>query len=254
VRVIVTRPAAQAQEWVQRLRGRGLDAVALPLICIAPVADPSALRRAWQTLAMRRLVVFVSPNAVRQFFAHRPALAAWPAPLWAASPGPGTTHELLTLGVPAARVVAPDPQAAQVDSEALWAQLQARDWRDAGVLIVRGDGGRDWLARTLQGQGAVVEHVTAYQRSVPQLQPAEIELARAAWAEPASHAWLFSSAEAVDNLATSLPWPARPPAGALAVVTHPRIGERARQAGFDRVLASRPLFEDMVACIQSIEP
>ncbi|MGJ7583631.1 uroporphyrinogen-III synthase, partial [Variovorax sp. RHLX14] len=37
--VIVTRPAREAAQWVSDLRAAGLDAVALPLIVIEPVAD-----------------------------------------------------------------------------------------------------------------------------------------------------------------------------------------------------------------------
>jgi uroporphyrinogen-III synthase len=42
VRVLVTRPAAQAAGWVQRLGERGIEAFALPLIGITPAADPAA--------------------------------------------------------------------------------------------------------------------------------------------------------------------------------------------------------------------
>ena len=41
-RAIVTRPAKEAQLWVADLRALGVDAVALPLITIGPVADPAA--------------------------------------------------------------------------------------------------------------------------------------------------------------------------------------------------------------------
>ncbi len=75
MRVIVTRPAAQAAAWVDGLRAHGIDAVAVPLIGIAPVADTVPLRAAWATLASRRLVVFVSPNAVEHFFCARPVEA-----------------------------------------------------------------------------------------------------------------------------------------------------------------------------------
>ena len=61
---------------------------------LAAVADSFA------SLADRRLVVFVSPNAVLQFFARAPAGWCWPALTRAASPGPGTTRSLVALGVP----------------------------------------------------------------------------------------------------------------------------------------------------------
>ena len=36
MRVLVTRPQAQADDWVARLQALGLDAVGLPLLGIAP--------------------------------------------------------------------------------------------------------------------------------------------------------------------------------------------------------------------------
>ena len=69
MKVIVTRPAAQATEWVRRLSLLGLEAMALPLIGIEPADDLDALRAAWGRLGEQRLLVFVSPNAAEHFFA-----------------------------------------------------------------------------------------------------------------------------------------------------------------------------------------
>lgn len=253
MRVIVTRPAAQAAVWVLRLRAEQIDAVALPLIGVAPAADAAAVESAWAKLALQRLVVFVSPNAVEHFFALRPAGARWPAGVLAGSPGPGTTRSLLDLGVPAAQTVAPAADAPQFDSEALWQQLATQDWQGAGVLIVRGDGGRDWLADTLRGRGAQVAHVAAYRREAPVFDAAQRALLATALHEPASHLWYFSSSEAIDHLAriAAACEPTRW-ADACALATHPRIAARARQLGIGRVLESRPPLEAVVACIQSM--
>ena len=78
MRVIVTRPAAQAQAWVRDLCERGLDAVALPLIAIGAAADPVVVQAAWETLSQHNLVAFVSPNAVEQFFSAAPGDTRWP--------------------------------------------------------------------------------------------------------------------------------------------------------------------------------
>ena len=253
MRVIVTRPAAQAADWVIDLRARGVDAVALPLIDIVPVADPSPIVEAWHALAAYRLAMFVSPNAAQLFFASRPAHASWPAQVLAGSPGPGTTRALLALGVPRAQIVEPAPDAAQFDSESLWQQLRAREWRSAKVLIVRGDGGRDWLSQTLREQGAEVTHLSAYRRAPPRFGAAEQVLLDKAIAESESHVWFFSSSEAIDHLAGLAP-AATDWGHARALGTHPRIVARARQLGFASVGASRPSVDAVVACIQSIRP
>jgi uroporphyrinogen-III synthase len=193
--VLVTRPAAQAAAWVERLRAAGLDAQPLPLIAIEPATDPAALRAAWHTLASRALVMFVSPNAVAGFFAARPEGASWPDGLRAGATGPGTVDALQAAAVPAALCLA--PAAPPYDSAALWQHLQALPWAGRSVLIVRGDGGRDEFARTLREAGAAVDFVAAYRRARPRWSDAERARAAAALAAPRSHVWLLSSAEAI---------------------------------------------------------
>jgi uroporphyrinogen-III synthase len=251
MRVLVTRPAAQAAAWVRSLAGHGIDAVALPLIDIVPPADLAAVQDAWRSLPGRRLVVFVSPNAAEQFFVHGPQGTAWPPQVQAGSVGPGTTQVLLQLGVPAPCVVEPAADAVQFDSEALWQRLQTQSWQGASVLVVRGDGGRDWLADTLRRQGAQVSFVAAYRRVAARFDDIDLrERLDAALAQPREHLWFFSSSEAIEHLVQ-----ARPQAAwrdACAIATHPRIAQRARDAGFAAVHETRPTLEAVVACIQSL--
>jgi uroporphyrinogen-III synthase len=250
MRVLVTRPAAQAGEWVSLLRDAGLQAEALPLIEIAPTADAAELTRAWSGLHEMALVVFVSPNAATCFFEGQPAGTPWPDGVVAASPGPGTTRVLRGLGVKA--LVEPAADSAQFDSEALWLQLATREWQGRKVLVVRGASGRDWLADRLRERGAALQFVAAYGRAVPALSAHEAALLKGALAAPAQHLWLFSSSEAVTNLQALAPgasW-----GNALALATHPRIAQAARSLGIGHVLEARPSAEAVVACIQSIAP
>ena len=251
VRVIVTRPAEQAGPWVERLRERGIAAEALPLIEIAAAEDPAPLVDAWQKIASHRLVVFVSANAVEHFFAARPDAMAWPDDVAAAAPGPGTAQALLRAGCPAASIVSPTIEAAQFDSEALWERLRGRDWSGSRVLVVRGDGGRDWLADRLRDAGAALETVGAYRRVAPMFAGAARERIDALVAA-ADVVWLFSSSEAIANLARAAGdarWQ-----NARALATHPRIATRARALGFGTVVECGATVDAVVACIQSIEP
>ena len=253
LRVIVTRPASQADDWAGRLGLHGLDAVALPLIRIVAAARTDELQAAWAALDNLQLIVFVSPNAVEQFFSHRGGFG-WPTTLRAGSTGPGTTRELIGHGVPAAQIVAPAADAAQLDSEALWAQLQELPWSGARVLFVRGQAGRDWLADTLRARGAQVTQVAAYGREAPAFTPAQLALLDQALQQPQRHLWLFSSSQAVDNLRDlggpqgERAWPR-----SRALATHPRIAQRAHEVGFAHVLQALPQFDAVVSCIQSIE-
>lgn len=262
MRVIVTRPQREAQDWVQALQQAGHEAQALPLIAIAAAPDAAALAQAWQRLAQFQGVMFVSANAVAGFFAARPAQAGGfgapsvPTRAWAT--GPGTLKALLGAGVPATQIDAPPPDAAQFDSEALWRLVAGRVGPHSDVLIVRGGdaaaggstegAGRDWFARQVTQAGGRVAFVVSYQRQRPRLDAAQLQRARQA-ADDGS-VWLFSSSEAVHNLQACLPqqsW-----ARARAVATHARIAQAARAAGFAVVRESRPALADIRASIESL--
>jgi uroporphyrinogen-III synthase len=256
--VIVTRPVREAMQWVDTLRAAGLDAVALPLIEIAPVEDAAALRATWHRLADHAALMFVSVSAVEHFFAHRPAAMA-PATVVAAgqrcwATGPGTVRALQRAGVPADAIDTPPAEAARFDSEALWAQVSAQVTPGVRVLIVRGgsvDGrpsGRDWLAREIEAAGGKRDTVVAYRRLAPQLGEAALRLAGEGAAGRAI--WLFSSSEAIANLVQALPatdWHA-----ARVVAIHARIAQAAQAAGFGTVRVCPPLQDALVASIESL--
>jgi len=267
-RAIVTRPAKEAQLWVADLRALGVDALALPLITIGPVADPAALANAWRTLAQYDAVMFVSGNAVAQFFAQRPAgvancfadpgstLRAWVT-------GPASKSALQACGLAPAAIDAPSPDGSQFDSEALWHVVHARVVPGYRVLIVRGNAagaasaasadpvsqgvGRDWFAQQVLSAGGLVDYVVAYERRAPSWDAAHLALVAQAACD--GSVWIFSSAEAVGYLLASAPqqdW-----AQARAVATHARIAQAVRQAGFGTVWESRPLLAEVVASIES---
>ena len=262
LRLLVTRPQPQADAWVDRLHERGIDAQALPLLAIDAMVDLSALHSAWADLPRYALAMFVSPNAVSHFFAARPgelAARGWPAGVRAGATGPGTLQALQLAGVPAALCVAPPAQAAQFDSNALWAQIKHESWQDREVLVLRGDGGRDEFAAHLRAAGASVDFTQAYRRGPAR--PTSDELARLARAiaEPATHLWWLSSAEAVGylpQLAPAADWGA-----AQALASHPRIAAAAGKLGFGRIVEAAPTLDAVVeamaqidGCLQSSPP
>jgi uroporphyrinogen-III synthase len=275
MRVIVTRPAREAAQWVQELSQQGVRAQALPLIQVGPVPELAPLQAAWRQLPAFAAVMFVSANAAEQFFAAKPVSASTTAftaegalqpRAWAT--GPGTTAALLRAGVAPAVLDAPPADAAQFDSEALWVRVSHQVQAGSRVLIVRGRDavaldatgaadtvapdaagvGRDWLAQRLQQAGARVEWVVAYQRTAPVWLAPERALAQQAASD--GSVWLFSSTQAVTHLLALLPgqaWTA-----ARAVATHARIAQALRNAGFGRVTESRPTLRDVMASIESM--
>lgn len=249
MRVVLTRPAAEAGRWAQDLQARGFTVLAWPLIEIVPVADAAPLQQARAGLAACRAAMFVSANAAAHFLQG----VAWPPGVRAWATGPGTVRALQAAGVPAQAIDAPPQDAAQFDSETLWQQVGAGLRAGDRVLLVRGAGedgapaGRDWLARQLEQAGAEPQAVAAYQRRAPAWDAAQCAAAQAAASDGSR--WLFSSSEAIANLLQLLPgqdW-----AAAVAVATHERIAQTAQAAGFGRVLACRPTLEAVAATLES---
>ncbi|MGF6768882.1 uroporphyrinogen III methyltransferase/synthase [Paraburkholderia sp. GAS199] len=248
--VVITRPAGQSKELIARLAAGGVESFEFPLIDIAPVTDEAPLRAALASLERYALVVFVSPNAIDHAFAQSGAI--WPHALPIGVVGPGSVQALVRHGVaaPAYQVISPttstDDDTARFDSEGLFAAIDsalgAASLEGKRVLIVRGDGGREWLADRLREAGAEVETVAAYRRLVP-------DPSIGGWArvhdllagEP--HAWLLTSSEGVRNLhELALEHLTAGEIGQLkhaALVTpHPRIAQTARALGFDSITVS----------------
>lgn len=257
LRLLVTRPEPQASAWVEGLRKLGVPAQALPLIAITAPANPEAVAQIWQHIANKAVLMFVSPAAVDWFFKLRPDQAKWPAHTLAAAPGPGTAQCLIkagaTAGLTPQQLISPPEHAEQFDSEALWPCLADRNWMGQTACIISGGDqqeakGRTWLTQQWQAQGAKVETVLTYQRTTGQWTTAQQAIARQAFDQPDAHTWLFSSSQAIDHLLSChLPALARQTAvdwsQIQALVTHPKIAERARQLGITRINQTRPTVE-----------
>ena len=248
--VVITRPAGQSDALAAQLAAAGVATLDFPLIEIAPADDTGPLHAALASLERYALVVFVSPNAVDYAFSAYQAI--WPHALPVAVVGPGSVAALARHGVeaPAYKVIspvaAPDDDTARFDSEALFAELDASmnaaTLEGKRALIVRGDGGREWLAERLREAGVEVETVAAYRRLVPEPSVAAWQSVHALLAgEP--HAWLVTSSEGVRNLDELAQEHLN--AGEIAqlkratlVTPHPRIAQTARGLGFDSITVS----------------
>ena len=271
---IITRPAAQAQAWVQALQAQGINAVALPLIDIGPVDNPQALQTLWQRINSLDdadsfdACMCVSSNAAHSFFAqNKPETATGYAQAatkyvangkdnkilrWWAT-GAGTVRALQDCGIALSQIDAPSEDAAQWDSEHLWAWVQHQITPGKKVLILRGEdvgtasASRDWLAQQISSAGGTVEIAIAYQRRPPLWSAAEKALALQHSRD--GSVWVWSSSQALGHLLQLLPgqdW-----SRARCVATHPRIAQATREAGFGVVCTSRPGWDEVVRSIKS---
>jgi len=222
--IIVTRPRNQAGGLMQRLQRLGAHALGFPLLEIAPADDQAALVDFKQRVGSYRLLIFISPNAVRYGMA---VLQRIPQGVQVAAVGQGSAQALHALGVD--KVIVPEER---FDSEGLLAlpMLQSvAGWR---IAILRGDNGRELLGDTLKARGAEVEYVTCYRRSTPALDVS-------AWLAARPDVIVVTSGEALAHLWQGLGEAAASLAqSSVLCVAHPRIAETARRQGWRRVVVT----------------
>lgn len=222
LRIVVTRPAAQAAALAGLIRADGGVPVLFPTIDIVALDDCAALDAALDRLSGFDLAVFVSANAVQHALARLGARGLlWPGQLRAAAAGPATAAQLSARGIE--NVMHP-PQ--RFDSEGLLAELDRQGATPQRVLIVRGSGGREWLLDALAARGVAVQAVASYARARGSADSAP--LCRLA-ADHALDAITVTSSEGGENLMAMLG------ADAAAIVNqvplfvpHPRIAARMR--------------------------
>lgn len=225
VRVLVTRPAHQADSLVQKIEAEGGEAVRLPTIEIAAPASTAALHTILDRLPEFGFAIFISPNAVRQFLPLVRARGGVPPELRLAAVGQGTLRALSEEGFD--NVLAP---LERFDSEALLELLPPAVVAGKAILIVRGEGGHKLLGESLNARGARVAYAECYRR-VPPRQPDAENLARLRRGE--IDILIITSIEGARNLCTLVGETGR--ARLLAtpvVVVSERLAQTCRELGF----------------------
>ena len=227
--VVVTRPTRQAGGLCRRLREAGAVVLRFPAMEIVPPdnaeVEQALLHARW---SQSDLAIFVSANAVRgarQLLGRRQLPAGGPR---VACVGPATAQALVRAGRK------PDLVPTQnYDSEGLLALPELReDMQGKRVLLVRGDGGRELLSRTLRDRGATVSRVSVYRRQRPVPSPAQ--LARVWERERGPDVVTATSPQILENLLAMVPAGEareRLLASRLVVVSE-RMVDTVREAGF----------------------
>ena len=158
----VTRPEPGVHETCRAINAAGLEALAVPTLEITAPPDPAAVAaRAATDLARARVAVFVSRNAVDWLWQLAgDAIVNDLAQCDVVAVGPGTAAALESRQVTAA------VPAGGADSEALLQLPALHENTVTGkhVAIIRGIGGRELLADTLQRRGAHIHYIEVYAR------------------------------------------------------------------------------------------
>ncbi len=235
-RIVVTRPAEQADRLAAQIESRGGSAVRFPVLAIFDADDARPLQAAAERIDSYDYAVFVSPNAAGKALAAITARRPWPARVVAAAMGETSARAIAGFGV--ARIITPD--GGRFDSEALLArpEFAAAAIRGKRVAIFRGDGGREVLGDTLEARGAQVERITCYRRGRPDLDPAPM---LALLAGGGVDAVTVTSSEGLRNLLAMVGEKGETALKAVPLfVAHQRIAEEARRLGFGHVTVTGP--------------
>ncbi len=193
VRVLTTRPADQATDFIAAMQAAGGEAISFPTLQITAMPTPSPVDAVLDELAEFDLAIFISANAA-QFGLERIEARGetWPNKLHVASVGLATKRELEHRGLTVDLI----PET-RFDSEGLLElpELQAVD--GVRIVIFRGVGGRETLANTLRKRGAEVEYAECYTRTKPEADFAPIQKLLDT---DQLHAAIVTSADGLDNL------------------------------------------------------
>lgn len=167
LRVLITRPEAQADHWQQLLEGAGASTVRVPLMRIVPIEpEQQAAYQAIKNIVMEvwryQHGIFVSQNAARigldWLEQYWPQL---PVDLHFYAVGSATGDYIKQAGYPATVATG------SMNSEALLDIWPEADMTGQRVVIFRGRGGRPLMAETLRQRGALVDFCELYERQFP---------------------------------------------------------------------------------------
>jgi uroporphyrinogen-III synthase len=247
LRVLVTRPAGQAERLCRMIDAAGGEAFCLPAIDILEPVDSYNLESVVAALANYDLAVFISANAVTRGLDYISAHGEWP------------THvRIATVGVSSAEALVPYGLAADLvpehnfSSEGLLALDDLQDMRSKRVVIFRGNGGREYLRDALVERGAEVDYVEVYRRACPLVDPQEI---MPYWQPGALDVITITSNETLQNLFDMAGVEGQPQLREIPLLV---VGERqaalAQQLGFIRQpsLAEHASDAAIVAALRNI--
>lgn len=160
MRVLITRPRAQANAFAEALQTIGAEPIFLPTIAIQPVADTTALDSAISQLVEYDWLILTSANAADVVLRRMAALGIGSPPpnLRVAAIGPKTTAKLQEGGINPNFV--PDQHIA----EAIFPGLG--DLNNRRVLLPTADIAADTLPNAIQVANGIAHVITAY-RTVP---------------------------------------------------------------------------------------
>ena len=190
--ILVTRPAHQAQHFIELLQQVHAQVIPFATIAIDAVKLDDALKTRIDAIQDYQILIFISPNAVSYGLQLIPPSELRHHTL--AAIGRSTQKALKQAGFEVDLV----PESGYTSEHLLQLDaLKGPAIEGKKVLIVRGMGGREQLALTLSHRGADVDYAEVYTRTIPESDNRPI---LEQWAQGAINLITVTSNLALENL------------------------------------------------------
>jgi uroporphyrinogen-III synthase len=244
MKVLITRPRSQADEFADKLRAAGFEPIYFPVIEIRPVENNIALKQALSKLGCYEWIVFTSVNAVDVVFNQFPSLN-WSGGIRVAAIGSKTADALKT------RNVTPDFVPDEFVAEAILPGLG--DLLGKWVLLPRAEIARKELPEAICNAGGVPHEITVYRTLPAQADHNGLEALRRG-----VDVITFTSASTVDNFAAIARGnnldPLNLSNNPLFACIGPITETAARSAGFQNIIVAKEYTTDgLMEVVKSIE-
>lgn len=240
IHAVVTRPAHQAQDLCDLIEKEGGQAIRFPVLDIVPKIDAEFLHLI-EHLSDYHMAIFISRNAVDLALPAINSRGGLPKHLRIGAVGNATANALAKWNCPV-NLCPRDT----FDSESLLALPELKAVQGKNIVIFRGVGGREHLAESLRGRGAVVHYGQCYERRKPE---GNSRVLLEHWAQHSVDIIIITSIEGLMNLVEMVGKEAHEYLfNTPLLVVSERMAQEARRLGFSApiICAAKAADEQMV--------
>ena len=264
MKILITRPRAQADDFAEKLRSAGFEPISFPVIEIQPIGNNVALERALEKLNCYEWVVFTSVNAVDVVCSPSPltplprgegdsSRERFPSPF---GRGQGEGIRVAAIGPKTAEAlrkhsIEPDFVPEEYVAEAILPGLG--DLQGKWVLLPRAEIARAELPKAILSRGGIAHEITVYRTL-----PAEIDMDGFKALKSGVDVITFTSASTVENFVAVTRQhnldPLNLPNNPLVACIGPITEQAAKEAGFQNLVVAKEYTTDgLIEAITNME-
>ncbi len=232
--VLVTRPKEQAIKLAEKIAEAGGRSVIFPTLEIISVEPDGGWEMVQSKLNASDIVVFTSANAVREIVFHQIKI---PKECGIAAIGTATHQALIESGFICDWIPMKDYR-----SEGLLELPVFQEIKNKKIILLSGEGGREYLQDILKERGAYVEKIAVYKRVCP---ICDVSPLKEFFERSESRIVVSTSVESLDNFLVLSAGVGKPFDIPLLVVSD-RMREVALAKGFQNVLVASNASDDAI--------